>query len=130
MPKQPQKWDKANHEKYNKYAPDKMKCPYCPQNPPSFYNKLALHTVQRHNITAKELKSFLGLDNKKGLISQERKEILRQHVNNNRAKSIENNLLKKGQATRYKKGISNNYKRSPQTLKRLQQHIKNITINK
>ena len=130
MPYPKEKQDAINHAKYSAYAPDKYKCPLCPLSSPAYYKKLALHTAQRHNTTARELKTLLGLDTKKGIISPERKQILRAHVSDNYDKVVAINLLKKGAPSRFTPHHTINYKRSPQTLERLKKHIKNITKHK
>lgn len=117
------KWDERNHAKYNKYEPNKIKCPFCK----GYYKKLASHTTQRHQTNARELKKILGLDNKKGIVHPETRKILQEHVLKNKAKVIDQNLIQKGIETRFKPQHKINYKRSPQTLARLQKHIKRIS---
>lgn len=111
-----------NRNKYNKEGGDKRQCPYCK----GWYLKLASHTWQRHGVHHAELKDELGLDKKKGLVPEWHKEILRKHVAENAPLVVEKNLLQQGLATRFTKGHKLNCKRSPQTMERLRNHIKNI----
>lgn len=113
------KWDKANHAKYNQYEPDKIKCPLCTL--PAYYRKLASHTTQRHQTDARELKRIMGLDNKKGIVHPETRAILRAHALKNKSKVIDQNLLRNGKQSRFKPNHKINYKRSPQTMARLKQ---------
>lgn len=105
------------------YAKGKFQCPYCSK----YYRKLASHTWQVHGVKHAELKDELGLDKKKGLIPEEDKEILREHVAENYDTVVRKNLLTKGAHTRFDKGHTLNYKRSKETMARLKQQsfIKN-----
>lgn len=86
------------------------------------YRRVCRHAQQAHGVTAKEYKHTFGLDTKRGLLTDEAREIMREHTKQNG--TIEN--LKKGVHTRYKKGVSNNYPRSKQTLERLKTHFQRV----
>jgi hypothetical protein len=94
---------------------EKLKCSICGRR----FVKVCAHVWLKHKIPAREYKIMMGYDVKKGLITKEHKEVLRQH-------SIDNGMPKRlrlaGVNTRYKKGESNNYQRSTETLERLRKN--------
>ena len=111
-------WIKQNNKRSFITNPDKRQCPYCIRA----YIKLASHTWQVHDISARELKNHLGLDTGKGLIPEDHRQLLRKHVQENKSKVVDVNLLLGGIKSRFKKNHTINYKRSLQTLARLK-HI-------
>ena len=76
----------------------KFKCPFCGL----WFNGLAYHTNQAHDITGKELRRMMGLKSKYQLITPSLKERHREIVLSNSDSHIKNNLLLKGKNTRYK----------------------------
>lgn len=79
------------------------------------------HAWQRHSVLAREYKDTFGIEQGKGLIDSEQREILREHVKQNADIVIKKNLVNKGRMTRFKKGDSEigRYKRSAETLEKL-----------
>ena len=119
-------YDKKQRERMDKIASiektGKIACLLCGL----YYKKPLSHVWQRHGINEREYKKQFGLDHKKGICSEETKEILRDHIKKNYNLVVEKNLLKNGKKSRFKKngvgvGI---YKRSDQTINRLKQQFK------
>ena len=98
------------------YAPNKIQCLICHK----YYRKPMSHAWQVHGTTAREYKDNYQLE-QKGLIPDDDRKILREHVYKHKDIVITQNLIKKGRKTRFKGGKDwdYNYKRKPETLKRL-----------
>lgn len=92
----------------------KIKCLECGK----FFTRPLSHVWQVHEMSAREYKKKHGLDLKKGLTTEDYRQVMRDHVMNNG--TINN--LKKGSQFRFKKGHSQNYIRSAQTQERLKKH--------
>ena len=103
---------------------DKIQCYICKL----YYKKPISHAWQVHGVHEREYKEALGLDHKKGIIKEEAKEVLREHIKDNYAVVVTKNLLKGGAKTRYKPQDprAGKYKRSQQTMDRL---IHNNTLH-
>lgn len=68
------------------------------------FRKLLSHVWQKHELYGNEYKEMFGLDKKKGIMSEEAKELLRQRVKENYDKVVTKNLLKGGEGSRFKAG--------------------------
>jgi hypothetical protein len=124
-----EKWTIANRNKQNtRPHPHKIQCQICKL----FYRKVISHVWQRHNMTGREYKEMIGVDQNKGLIHEDHRNLLHDHALKNKELVIDVNLLRKGVSTRYKKGTPNigKYKRSAQTLARLKKNRFTIHKNK
>ncbi len=96
----------------------KIKCLECGK----YYKRPATHVRQVHNITAREYKEIHGLDVKKGIMSEEDRQIMREHtLTNGTSKN-----LQQGAKYRFRKDHHRNYKRSEQTQARLKKHWLNV----
>ena len=84
-----------------------------------YYNKPLSHAWQVHQVNEREYKAMHGLDHKKGIVAEQTREILREHVKANYDLVVARNLLKGGKKSRFTKGHTINYTRSPQTMERL-----------
>lgn len=91
-----------------------MKCQICGQE----YKKVCSHAWSKHKIRARDYKRMFGFDVKRGLVSHEYKEHMRQLVFENG--TIDN--LQAGAAHRYKRGHTKSYQRSKQTVERLKKN--------
>jgi hypothetical protein len=100
----------------------KLKCFICGK----YYRKPISHAYQVHGVNEREYKEALGLDHKKGLIPEDTREILRDHVKANYDVVVKKNLLTKGKRSRFKAGDTEigKYTRSPETMERLKQLYK------
>ncbi len=96
----------------------KIKCLVCGK----YFRRPLSHVWQKHEMSAREYKSEYGLDLKKGIVTEDYREVMRQHVFENGTV----NNLKKGDIYRFKKGHSINYKRSAETIERLKVHFTRI----
>ena len=76
---------------------DKIQCLICGKE----YIVVCGHVRQAHKISAYEYKKMFGLPNKKGIIPDKHRELLRAYTKNN---WIAENLAKLWEKTRYKKG--------------------------
>ncbi len=105
-------------------SPDKIQCLICG----GWYRKVGSHVWNSHKMTAREYRKLVGLDVKRGLLTDKAREVMREHVFENgtvnNLKAGEINWFKKGQ-----KGVGV-YERSPQTLERLKNLNKFKKINK
>lgn len=110
--------------KTGEFKKGKIQCRLCEK----WYYKPMCHAYQTHNITEKEYKEHFGLE-RKGILADSTKEKLQEAVRDNYDVVIKKNLIERGEETRYKTGDPNigKYQRSEETLKRLRQHIKNIS---
>ena len=101
--------------------------PICEICGKSFHRVLS-HVRLKHNMNHKEYKTKFGLDIKKGICSEESKNISRQYVLNNYDKCITANLIKNGKNTRFKKGSEGRKRNkvSEQTRLKLIEHMKKI----
>lgn len=99
--------DKYNHERCNKKADGKFKCPYCD----GWYFALLRHVSQIHKINEKEFKIEFGLKSKSSFIQEDEREIKRESI---KKLGITNILIKNGIKTRFKKGqrFSSNKRRT------------------
>ena len=68
------------------------------------FKKVASHAYLEHGINAYDYKEKFGLNNNTGLIAEETREKLREHVKENYKIVVEQNLIDKGRKNRYKKG--------------------------
>lgn len=68
------------------------------------FHRVAAHVRQKHHMTAKEYKKKFGLDNIKGICSQESHDKSSDRVFENFNKCVGDNLIKEGTTTRFKKG--------------------------
>lgn len=68
------------------------------------YNKLMSHARLTHGISAREYKLMFSLSLKKGIVSPDTAEVLREHVRKNYEIVVSNNLVKAGSDTRFEKG--------------------------
>lgn len=102
----------------------KIECLVCGK----FFTRPASHVWQKHGMSAREYKEAYGLDLKKGIATEEYKEVMRSHVFENH--TVEN--LKKGAKFRFTKGQAGigTYKRSAQTEDRLRIHFKSVSWTK
>ena len=96
----------------------KIKCLICGR----YFVRPISHVWQKHAMTAREYKSAHGLDLKKGIATDEYRQIMRDHVMHNGTL----NNLKKGAVYRFRKGQSTNYTRSEQTMDRLKTHFARV----
>jgi len=96
----------------------KIKCLVCSK----YFVRPISHAWQVHGLQAREYKEKYGLDLKKGIATEEYKEVMRQHVQTNG--TLKN--LKKGAVYRFKKGQDTNYTRSKQTKERLKVHFARV----
>jgi len=96
-----------------------IKCLECGKK----FVRVCSHVWQVHGLTAREYKKLHGLDVKRGIATEEYREVMRDHVFKNGDKSIAKNLIEKGKKSRFKKGDDTNYKRSKQTQTRLEKHF-------
>lgn len=95
----------------------KIKCLICGKE----FVRPCSHVWQVHGMTAREYKEEFGLDLKKGIATEEYKEVMREHVREHYPKVVEKNLLRGGEKARFKKGDTTigRYERSEQTLNRI-----------
>ena len=87
-----------------------------------YFTRPLSHVVQVHAMTSQEYRKKHGLDNRRGIASEQHKEVMRTHVFDNGTV----NNLKKGKQHRFKKGNSHNYQRSEQTITRLKHNFEII----
>jgi len=97
----------------------KHECKICGK----WFDRVGSHVVQVHHITAREYRKEFGFDLKRGQVTDEYRETMREHVFENG--TIEN--LKKGESHRFVKGHKINYERSEQTQERLKEHWKKVS---
>lgn len=90
------------------------------------YKKVLSHVWQKHGMSAEEYKKKFGLDLNKGLICEETRKTLQQHIKNNYNKVVTENLINKGKNTRFEKGSKGRTadQVSLQTLNRLKGSFK------
>lgn len=81
-------------------AEGKPKCEICEE----YFDRVASHVRQKHDISAKEYKIKYGFDLKKGICSKQSKLKSRERVLENYDKVVSDNLIKKGENTRFKEG--------------------------
>ena len=81
-----------------------------------WFKRVCRHVCQAHGMSAREYKKMFGYDVKRGIMSEERREHMRQQT---LANGSYKHLLTTGVKSRFKKGHKYNYVRSAQTLKRL-----------
>lgn len=81
-------------------AEGKPKCEICEE----YFDRVAAHVRQKHDISAREYKIKYGFDLKKGICSKESKIKSRERVLENYDKVVSDNLIKKGENTRFKEG--------------------------
>lgn len=100
----------------------KPKCEICGD----YFNRVATHVRQKHEINEKEYKRSFGFDLIKGICSKESSEKTRIKTLNNYNKCIEKNLIKNGLKTRFNEGHKGRTKDmvSEQTKKRLIERLK------
>lgn len=111
-------YQRIRKDKLAKYPDkDKLQCLICK----NYYKRVCSHVRQRHGMNAREYKKEFGLDNKKGLMTEQARETMKKHTEKNRKIVIDRNLLIGGVKTRYKKGDNGigTYERSSQSKKRL-----------
>ncbi len=77
---------------------NKIQCLICN----SYYTKPMAHVWQVHGVSAREYKEHYGLTLGKGIIPENHKQILRDHVYDNKNQVIDINLIQKGTNTRLK----------------------------
>lgn len=87
-----------------------------------YFKRPCAHVRQVHNMSAREYKVLHGLDVKRGILSNDDREIMKRHTFENG--TVDN--LKNGIQFRFKKGETHNYKRSAQTIERLRSQYKNM----
>lgn len=82
------------------------------------FKRVCSHVRQAHGMSAREYKEEFGLDVKKGILSDEDREVMRRHA---LANKMDEQLRKAGAKTRFKKGQEGlgKFKRSQQTRERL-----------
>ena len=92
---------------------EKIKCKICGKE----FKRVCAHVRQIHLISAREYKEEFGYDVKKGIMTEEGREVMRQHAIDN---GMGEKLKVLGSKTRFKKGEPvPTYKRSEQTLAKL-----------
>lgn len=113
--------------RWGAYAPDKIQCLICGK----WYYKPAQHTYQTHHVDAYSYKKAHELDTTKGLITEETRELLRQHAKDNAPIVIDQNLIAKGKRTRFQRGDKTlgTYQRTPSQLARLREHGNKLPHN-
>lgn len=99
---------------------DKIQCLLCGK----WYRQVGSHIVQTHKMTAREYRSMVGFDVKRGQLPDDLLQLKREQVFEN--KTVEN--LKAGKKYRFKKGQAGVgvYRRSAQTMERLHKGAKNL----
>lgn len=100
--------DRYNHNRCNKYAPGKYKCPFCE----GWYKALMRHVRQRHDMSAKEFKEHFAIRKKQSFIQDDEKDIKRESIKEHDIIPL---LLENGRKTRIKKGQKIFGKRSRKT---------------
>lgn len=89
------------------------------------YVKPLAHVWQKHGLSAREYKKKHGLDLKKGITTDDHRELLRKNIIADKNKHVIVNLTKNGEKSRFKKGDerAGKYKRSQQTQTRLKTQL-------
>lgn len=114
-------WQRERNNKIAmKPSKDKIQCLLCGR----WYRQVGSHIVQVHKITAREYRSLVGFDVKRGQLPDDLRQLYREQVFKN--KTVKN--LKAGKKFRFVKGDprAGKYERSAQTLERLRTQSKNM----
>lgn len=77
-------------------SPDKKKCALCGR----WYRRVTFHVFQVHNLTAREYKQHIDAPLSRGILADERRQVLRDHANRH---DMGDQLKRVGKSTRYKK---------------------------
>lgn len=105
---------------------NKIQCMICGR----WYTQICSHVLQRHSMTGREYKEFVGKDVKRGLIPEWYRE--KKRDKNLETKDIAWENLKKGKKYWFLPGDprAGNYKRSKETMERLHMGTKALIKNK
>lgn len=116
-------WQRKRRDEKATKGDNKVQCLICGK----WYIQVGTHIVQVHKMTAKEYRKKFGFDLKRGQIKGEYLKLKRKQVFE--CGGVENLKGINSEKYRFKKNQKNlgKYERSEQTIKRLQDHIKNIS---